>query len=454
MTVAHSRSSLLIRGARLIDPARGIDEVADLCFSDGRVVPAGTVKADQIIDAHGLVLAPGFVDLHCHLREPGQEYRETIETGLAAAARGGFTTVCAMPNTEPAMDNRSVVEFVLRTARVAGTGRVFPIGAVTAGRLGKQLAELGELADAGCIGFSDDGSPVADAEIMRRALEYATGLGLPVIDHCEEPSLARGGVMNEGWVATRLGLKGQPAAAEEAMVARDIQLAELSGGHVHIAHVSTAGAIELIRAAKRRGARVTAEVTPHHLLLTDEAVLYGPATGIAAQTPAYDTNAKVNPPLRARADRTACVQALAEGVIDCIATDHAPHASTDKLCEFDRAAAGISGLETALPLVLGLVRDGHLSLMRAIAVLTAAPVRTLALERYVPGLGSLASGSAADAVLIDLDEAWTVEPVNFASLGKNTPFAGWAMRGRVIATVFDGNLTYSSGRLGSAAVTG
>ncbi len=444
---AQAGKALLIRGARLIDPARGIDAVQDLLFVDGRVATAGAAQPDQIIDGSGLVVAPGLVDLHCHLREPGQEYRETIESGLDAAAHGGFTTVCAMPNTDPAMDNRSVVEYVLRAARASARARVLPIGAITAGRAGKQLAEMSELADAGCVAFSDDGSPVADAEIMRRALEYATGLDLPIIDHCEDSSLARDGVMHEGWVSTRLGLKGQPAAAEEAMVARDLQLAELTGGRIHIAHVSTAGSVDLIRAARARGVWVSAEVTPHHLTLTDEAVLYGPG---GTTVPAYDTNSRVNPPLRPENDRDACLRGLADGTIDCVATDHAPHATTDKQVEFDDAAPGITGLETALALVLERVHDGSLTLMRAIESLTASPVRALALDRFAPGIGSLAPGSPADAVLFDPDERWTVDPRTFASRGKNSPFAGRELRGRVIATVFNGTISYSAGRLVTA----
>ncbi len=441
--------SLLIHGARLIDPARGVDRVEDVRFVDGRVAANAGEPADRVLDGVGLVLAPGFVDLHCHLREPGQEYKETIHSGLAAAVHGGFTTVCAMPNTEPATDNRSVVEYVLRTARAAGLARVLPIGAVTLGRSGKQLAELAELAEAGCVAFSDDGSPVADAELMRRALEYASGLGLAVINHCEEPSLAKGGVMHEGWVCTRLGLKGQPAAAEEVMVARDCQLAALTGGHVHIAHVSTAGAIEAVLAAKARGAQVTCEVTPHHLTLTDEAALYGPP---GSPVPAYDTAARVNPPLRGTTDRYACRLALADGTIDCVATDHAPHALTDKECEFDQAAPGISGLETALPLLLELVQAGELPLARAVEALTIAPARALGLDRFVPGIGTLAPGAPADAVLFDPDAEWIVDPREFASLGKNTPFRGRRVRGRVIATVCDGTLVYD-GYEAAAAVT-
>jgi dihydroorotase len=430
---------LLIRGARLIDPARGIDAVQDLLLSSRGVLAPGSESPGRTIDAAGLVVAPGLIDLHCHLREPGQEYKETVASGLAAAARGGFTTVCAMPNTLPPLDNRAVVERVLAAAAASGMARVLPIGCVTAGRAGERLAELGELAEAGCIGFSDDGSPVADATIMRRALEYAGGLGLPVIDHCEEPSLAKGGVMHEGWVSTRLGLRGQPAAAETAMVARDIGLAELTGAQVHLAHVSTAGTVELLRAAKARGVRVTAEVTPHHLALTDEAILYGPPGSVV---PAYDTDGRVNPPLRSERDRAACLLALADGTIDCVATDHAPHALVDKQVEFDDAAPGISGLETALGVVLGLVAEGALTLTRAIEALTIAPVRALTLDRAVPGLGSLAVGAPADAVLFAPDEAWTVEPRAFASQGKNTPFRGRTLRGRVIATFYAGRLVY------------
>ena len=447
---AHAAGPILIRGARLLDPARGIDEVQDVLLSQRGVLPAGSEASACTIDGDGLMLAPGLVDLHCHLREPGQEYKETVASGLRAAARGGFTTVCAMPNTLPPIDNRAVVERVLAAARESGLGRVLPIGCVTAGRAGERLAELGELAEAGCIGFSDDGSPVADATIMRRALEYAGGLGLPIIDHCEEPSLAKGGVMHEGWVSTRLGLRGQPAAAEEAMAARDIQLAELTGAHVHLAHVSAAGTVELLRAAKARCVRVTAEVTPHHLALTDEAILYGPP---GALTPAYDTDGRVNPPLRSERDRVACLAALADGTIDCVATDHAPHALMDKQVEFDDAAPGISGLETALGVLLTLVADGALPLRRAIEALTIGPARALALDRVVPGLGTLAPGAPADAVLFAPDERWTVEPHAFASLGKNTPFRGRTLRGRVIATIHAGRLVYDGRGSDIAAAT-
>ncbi|KKL09021.1 hypothetical protein LCGC14_2570020, partial [marine sediment metagenome] len=381
--------SLAIRGGRVIDPASGLDAVADVLIADGRVAavgPGAGKDAPQTIDASGLVVCPGLVDIHTHLREPGFEHKETIASGTLAAARGGFTTVCAMPNTEPAADTAAIIEFVLRTAQVEGAVRVLPIGCVTKGRQGKELAELAELAAAGAVAFSDDGSPVADAHLMRRALEYASMLALPVIDHCQEPSLS-GGVMHEGWVATRLGLRGLPAAAEETMVARDIALAELTGARVHIAHVSTAGSVELIRRARANGLPVTAEVTPHHLCLSHEAVLLG-----AGETPgglAYDTDAKVSPPLRTPEDAAACIAGLLDGAIDCIATDHAPHAVEDKLCEFDQAAMGISGLETALGLCLSLVHDGRVELPALIEKLTVAPVRALGLDRHVEGLGTL-----------------------------------------------------------------
>lgn len=435
--------SILIRGGRVIDPVRRFDATADLLLADGKVVAVGEGLATpgaRIIDATGLVVCPGLVDLHTHLREPGQEYKETVESGTRAAARGGFTTVCAMPNTDPAIDNRSVVEHVLREAAAHGSARVLVIGAVTKGRAGKQLAELGELAEAGCIGFSDDGSCVADAELMRRALEYCKALDLPVIDHCEDPSLAKGGVMHEGWVSTRLGLRGQPAAAEDAIVARDIQLAELTGSRVHIAHLSTAGAVALVRAAKARGAPVTAEVTPHHLTLTHEAVLTGAPGPRRVEGPAYDTNARVNPPLRTRADVEACIEGLGDGTIDAIATDHAPHATTEKLCEFDDAAPGLSGLETALALALTLVHDGRIDLLTALERLTIGPVRALRLDRHagLAGLGTLTAGAPADVIVFDPDARWTVDPRELATKGKNTPFAGMELRGRVVNTFLEG----------------
>lgn len=443
-------ASLAIGGGRVIDPASGLDAVADVLIADGRVAavgPGAGKDAPQTIDASGLVVCPGLVDIHTHLRQPGFEHKETIATGTLAAARGGFTTLCAMPNTEPAADTAATIEFVLRAAQVEGAVRVLPIGCVTRGRQGKELAELAELAAAGAVAFSDDGAPVADAHLMRRALEYASMLALPVIDHCQEPSLS-GGVMHEGWVATRLGLRGLPAAAEETMVARDIALAELTGARVHIAHVSTAGSVELIRRARAVGLPVTAEVTPHHLCLTHEAVLLGAGVltgGRLAESPgglAYDTDAKVNPPLRTPEDAAACLAGLLDGAIDCIATDHAPHAVEDKLCEFDQAAFGISGLETALALCLSLVHEGRLALPALIEKLTVGPVRALGLDRRIEGLGTLSAGAPGDVTLIDPEAEWTVEPERFASMGRNTPVAGRTLRGRVVATLYEGRVVF------------
>jgi len=467
--------SLGIRGGRILDPGQGLDLVADVLIRDGHIAavgPGAAGEAERVIDAAGLIVCPGFVDLHCHLREPGFEHKETIATGTLAAARGGFTTVCCMPNTEPPVDSAAVVEFILRTARSQGHVRVLPIGCISRGRAGKELAEMGDLAEAGAVAFSDDGSPVADAGLLRHALEYATAFGLPLVEHCDEPSLSRDGVMHEGWVATRLGLRGIPAAAEEAAVARAIALAELAGAHLHVAHVSTAGSVDLVRRAKERPStgsgqalRVTAEVTPHHLVLTHEAVMIA-----GAESPgglAYDTNAKVNPPLRTPADAEACLRGLLDGTIDAIATDHAPHAIEDKLCEFDHAAFGISGLETALGLCLSLVHDGRLDLPTLVYKLTAGPVRAFGLERVVPGpsaplragpsaplragpsaplragLGSLAVGAPADVVVFDPEAEWTVEPERFASKGKNTPLAGRRLRGRVVATVYEGKVVFA-----------
>jgi dihydroorotase len=432
---------IVVRGGRVIDPVSRFDQVTDVVIEGGRLLRVGMADGGggTVIDAGGTVVCPGFVDIHTHLREPGQEYKETVATGAAAAAHGGFTTVCAMPNTSPPIDNRSVVEFVERQAREVLV-RVLVIGCVTRGRAGKELAEMGELADAGCIGFSDDGSPVADPGVMRRALEYASAFGLPIINHPEEPSLAAGGVMHEGWVSTRLGLRGQPAAAEEAMVARDIQLAELTGAWVHLTHLSAAGSVELVRSAKRRGLRVTADVTPHHLTLTHEAVLDAPGTeGLA-----YDTNAKVHPPLRTPDDVAACVEGLRDGTLDAVATDHAPHAVTDKLCEFDHAAPGLTGLETALGLVLRLVERGAISLPAAIERLTLGPVRALRLDRRTgeQWLGTLQPGAPADLVVFEPDGRWTVTADSLRSKGKNTPLLGTELKGRVRLTLAGGRVAY------------
>jgi dihydroorotase len=450
VTQMRARQTLLIAGGRVIDPASGLDTVADVLIENGLIAAVGsglgarasTSSSEKVtlLDAKGLVVAPGFVDLHTHLREPGYDYKETIETGTLAAARGGFTTVCAMPNTDPPMDNRATIDHVMQRAAGTGVVRVLPIGCVTKGRAGQQLAELGELAAAGCVGFSDDGSPVADAAIMRRALEYASAFGLPVIDHCEDPRLG-GGVMHEGWVATRLGLRGIPASSEETAVARDLALAKQTGAHVHIAHLSTAGSVDLVRRAKAEGMRVSAEVTPHHLVLTHEAVMYRGAAlsdsdrGVLA----FDTAAKMYPPLRSAEDVEACVEGLAEGTIDAIATDHAPHAVQEKLCEFDIAAFGMVGLETALPLAL----STGLPLERIVQALTVGPVRALGLDRHVEGIGTLAAGSPADLVLFDSTREWTVESEALASKGKNTPVLGRRLRGQVVATLCRGDVVHT-----------
>ena len=453
-------STLAIHNGRVIDPALGLDGIADVVIVDGRIARVGPNEGDAVVeadrlDASGLVVAPGFVDLHVHLREPGYEYKETIATGAAAAARGGFTTVCAMPNTDPPLDRRAAVESVLRQAGEHAAVRVLPLGCITRERAGRELAPAGELAQAGVVALSDDGDAVADARLMRHALEYASAFGLPISQHCEDPALVRDGQMHEGWVATRLGLRGRPASAEETLVARDIALAGLAGAHLHIAHVSSAGSVALIRAARERGARVTAEVTPHHLTLTHEEVGFPPANGAVGGAPdgnahgyrriRYSPNAKVNPPLRDRDDAAACAEALRDGVIDAIATDHAPHAVSDKEIEFDLAAPGISGLETAFGLSMRLVHEGRIGLPALIERLTAGPVRAWGLDRRpgLEGLGTLGPGAPGDAVVLDPAAAWTVDPEEFASMGRNTPIAGRELRGRVVATVAGGRVAHA-----------
>ncbi len=442
-------AGILIRGGRVIDPAQGFDAVGDVLVQDGRIaaVKAGRLSAPggtPVLNAEGLVVAPGFIDLHSHLREPGFEHKETIATGTRAAARGGFTTICCMPNTSPAIDTRATLEFVLAKARREGVVRVLPVAAVTRERAGKALVEMGELAEAGAVAFSDDGSPVAEGAIMRSALSFTTMLSLPVIDHCEDPALA-GGVMHEGRISSRLGLRGVPAAAEETMVARDIMLAELTGGRVHIAHLSTAGSVALVSRAKERGLHVTAEATPHHLTLTDEAVAIVNNRREPGLGWAYDTNAKVNPPLRSREHVEAVVQGLRDGVIDAIATDHAPHATEDKLCEFDRAASGISGFETALASVLTLVHEKRMDLPALIERLTAGPARVLESGRAPAerlGIGTLRPGAPGDLVLFDPDREWTVDVQAFASRGKNSPLHGRRLKGKVIATIYGGAVVH------------
>ena len=437
---------ILIKGGRIVDPAQGVEMLGDLLLSEGRVsgieksIPSS--NGARVIDAAGMVVSPGFIDLHCHLRDPGLEYKETIATGTRAAAKGGFTTVCAMPNTEPTMHTRATVQYVLEKARTEGAVRVLPIGCVTKGSLGKELAEMIELAEAGCIGFSDDGHPVVDSNIMRQALSYASGLGLPVINHCETPDLFRGGHMNEGWVSNRLGVQGAPNSAEETMVARDISLAELTGGHVHLAHISTIGTLDLVRRAKDAGIRATCEVTPHHLTLTDEAVMGGqggsPFEPLGEE--AYDTYAKVNPPLRARPDMSAMVEGLAEGTIDIIATDHAPHNRVEKLCTFEEAEMGISVLETAMGSALSLVHAGYVDIPLIIEKLTSAPANLL--ERS--DIGTLRPGSEADVTIFDPDAEWVVDTEQFVSKGKNSPLHGATLKGRVTTTVVGGEVVFEA----------
>ncbi len=439
-----------IKGGRLIDPSQGIDGIADLLIENGKV--SGMARSIEppehadTIGAEGLVVCPGFIDVHCHLREPGFEDKETIATGTLAAARGGFTTICAMPNTNPTMDTSATVEYVLRKARDEGHVRVLPIGCVTKRSMGAEIAEMGELAEAGAIGFSDDGNPVADSNIMRQALSYSSALGLPIINHCEEPSLFHGGAMNESWVSNRLGIKGIPNSAEDIMVARDINLAELTGGRYHVAHLSTTGALELVRRAKDRGiTNISAEVTPHHLTLTDETVLgrtsetdigngaYAPLTPAA-----YDTFAKVNPPLRVQDDVDAMIQGLREGVIDLIATDHAPHNRIDKQCTFQDAAFGISTLETALGQLMSLVHSGAVGLPLLIEKLTLAPARFL--DRS--DIGTLRQGASADITIIAPEAEWIVDAAKFASKGKNTPLNGATLRGKVHTTLVAGEVVH------------
>ncbi len=420
---------LLIKDGQIIDPSRGIDERGSLLLSEGKIEWHGVTPPQidcEILHAQGMVVCPGFVDLHCHLRQPGFEQKETIATGTQAAARGGFTTVCAMPNTSPPLDNKETIDYVISEAEKSGIVRVLPIGCVTRGREGKELADMAALAQAGAIGFSDDGSPVKDPEIMRQALEKSNELGLPVIDHCEEPSLVEGGQMNEGELAKRLGLRGISSASEEIMVSRDIMLAGMTGGHAHIAHVSTAGAVALIRDAKKRGVKVTAEVTPHHLTLTEE------------ECNGYNTNAKVSPPLRTRRDNQSLLRGLKDGTIDIIATDHAPHARSDKECDFVKAACGIANFETALGSLLIIVHSGQLALDRLIARLTCEPAKLLKDDL----LGTLKIGAPADVTIFDPYKEWTVDPASFVSKGKNTPLAGRVLKGKTMVTIYGGKLVY------------
>jgi len=436
--------SLLISGGHLLDPGQGIDKIGDLLIAEGKITwvgdkGTGPLQPDlSTIDATGLTVCPGFIDLHCHLREPGFEDKETIATGTRAAARGGFTTICCMPNTSPPLDTQASIDYVKKTAKNEGAVRVLPIGCITKGRQGKELTEMSELADMGAIGFSDDGEPVTSSQIMSLAMDYSHDLGLPIIDHCEDKELSNGGLMNDGWVSTRLGLKGIPAAAEEITVARDLALAQLTGARLHVTHVSTEGSVELIRRAKEKGIAVTAEVTPHHLTLTEERVM-GWQSEKNNQL-IYDTNAKVNPPLRTRGDIAALIKGLNDSVIDVIATDHAPHTLVDKMCEFGLAAFGISGFETALGCLMALVHNGELDLTTLISKLTLEPARIIG-TRYGEQ-GTLKPGCQADITLFDPNKEWIVSSQNFASKGKNTPFDGYQFKGKVIATIVGGKIVY------------
>ncbi len=436
--------NLLISGGRIIDPGQKLDKIADLLITDGKItwIRDKGITPQQpgltTIDATGLIVCPGFIDLHCHLREPGFEDKETIATGTKAAAKGGFTTVCCMPNTNPPLDNQATVDYVKKTAKANGIIRLLPIGCITKGRQGKELAEMSELANLGVIGFSDDGEPVSSSRIMTIAMDYSRALGLPIIDHCEDKELSAGGLMHDGWVSARLGLKGIPNAAEEIIVARDIALAQLTGARLHIAHVSTRGSVELIRRAKEKGIKVTAEVTPHHLTLTEERVM-GKEIGMSEQL-AYDTNAKVNPPLRSKEDVAALIEGLNNGTIDIIATDHAPHTLVDKMCEFGLAAFGISALETAFGCLMTLVRRGELDLMTLISKLSCEPAKIIGSKHGE--IGTLKPGCCADITIIDPSKEWTVDSKNFISKGKNTPFDGYRFTGKVMITISAGKIVY------------
>ncbi len=423
---------LLIANGYLIDPTQGINGGKNLLLADGRVAALldradGVPEGAEVFDATGLVVAPGFIDLHTHLREPGQEYKETIAAGALAAVAGGWTSVCAMPNTDPVNDNPAVTRFIIEQAQAAGLAHVFPVGAITKGSQGKELAEMGEMQRAGIIAVTDDGQSVPSAGMMRRAMEYARGFDLPVMDHCEERTLAAGGVMHEGQWSLRLGLRGQPALAEELDAVRDCALAELTGARLHLAHVSTRGALEAVRRAKERGLQVTCEVAPHHFTLTDAAV------------EGYDTNTKMCPPLRSEEHLAAILAAIADGTIDAIATDHAPHHADEKALEYDHAPNGITGLETAVALALDrLVHTGLIGLARLVELCAVNPARIFSLAER----GTLRPGAWGDVTILDPDRAWTFNAAHSKSQSRNTPFDGWTLRGAPVATIVAGRLVF------------
>ena len=424
--------TIQIKGGRLIDPSQQIDRIADLWLVDGRVSGVGDGHeegAEVVIDATGLIVCPGLIDVHVHLREPGNEEDETIASGASAALAGGVTTVACMPNTLPALDSQGAAEFVVLQARRAGKANVYPVGAVSKGRKGEELAELGQLVAGGAVAFTDDGAPVASASLMRRALQYAKMFDRVIMQHCQVPELTEGGVMNEGFESMRLGLPGMPAAAEDIMVARDIRLAEITGGRLHIQHISTARSVELVREGKARGIRVTAEACPHHFTLTDECLRE------------FDSNFKMNPPLRTRADVDAVIGGLVDGTIEILATDHAPHAPEKKMRELDQAPFGIVGLETLIPItVLGLIEPGHLTWPRVIEMLTVHPAALLGIPK-----GTLRPGADADVTLIDPDTRWTIDPSKFHSRSRNTPYGGWEVRGRAHTVIVAGEVRHTLG---------
>lgn len=429
------KSKLILKDGLIIDPARSIEVRGDVVIEGGKIIDSGPGAAAShsenadVVELNGMIITPGFIDMHCHLREPGFEDKETIKTGSLAAAAGGFTTICAMPNTQPPADSASTLSFIAQTSTRDSLVRVLPIGCVTAGRAGRELAPMIELAGAGAVGFSDDGSPVGDAWIMLRALEYSKPLGLPIINHCEDLSLVANGQMNEGKISTLLGIPGNPSISEEVMIARDTILAEYTGAWVHIAHISTAGGVEIVRQAKRRGVRVTAEATPHHLCLTEYAVMD------------YDSMARVNPPLRTQADIEALIEGLNDGTIDIIATDHAPHTADDKAQEFGLALPGISGFETALAVLLSLVHAGKIKMADLLYKMSAGPAAML--SSIGLKLGTLENGAFADIAIIDPDHEWTVDSSVFLSKGKNSPFHGTRLKGKVKATIAGGKFVFN-----------
>lgn len=422
--------TIVIKGGRILDPSQEVDQVGDLWLARGRVLSIGEPKGDEadvVIDARGLIVCPGLIDCHVHLREPGNEEDETIATGAAAALAGGVTTVACMPNTRPAIDSQGAAEFVVLQAQRARKANVYPVGAVSKGRLGEELAELGQLVAGGAVAFTDDGAPVASASLMRRALEYSKMFDRVVMQHCQVPELTVGGVMNEGFESMKLGLAGMPAAAEDIMVARDIRLAEITGGRLHIQHISTARSVELVREGKRRGVLVTAEACPHHFTLTDERLR------------SFDSNYKMNPPLRTQADVEAVIAGLVDGTIEVLATDHAPHAPEKKMRELDQAPFGIVGLETLIPItVLGLVEPGHLTWPEVVRKLTVNPANLLGIPK-----GTLRPGADADVTIIDPAVSWTIDPERFLSKSRNTPYGGWQVRGRAHTSIVAGEVRYS-----------